>query len=146
MSTNAVSGSSASTATTTAAITPAQTPMDKNTFLKLLVTQLQQQDPLKPTDDKEFIAQLAQFSSLEQMQNLNQTMTNFASNQSGFSSLAMISRDVKWMDSETNAIMTGQVKSVLFDGGIPTLNVSVMENNKEVAVKEIPMNNIISVS
>lgn len=50
--------------------------LGKDEFLKLLVCQLQNQDPLNPQDDTDFIAQLAQFSALEQMQNMNSTMTN----------------------------------------------------------------------
>lgn len=51
--------------------------LNKDAFLNLLVTQMKYQDPLNPTDDKQFIAQMAQFSSLEQMQN----MTKMASQQ-----------------------------------------------------------------
>ncbi|MCD7825335.1 MAG: hypothetical protein LUH14_05160 [Clostridiaceae bacterium] len=50
--------------------------LDKEDFLLLLVTQMQYQDPLSPTDNTEYVAQLAQFSELEQMQNLNSTATN----------------------------------------------------------------------
>ncbi|MDX9974358.1 MAG: flagellar hook capping FlgD N-terminal domain-containing protein, partial [FCB group bacterium] len=45
--------------------------LSKDTFLQLLVNQMQNQDPLDPTDNSQMIAQLAQFSSLEQMSNLN---------------------------------------------------------------------------
>lgn len=47
--------------------------LDKDAFLQLLTTQLANQDPLSPMEDREFIAQLAQFSSLEQMTELNKT-------------------------------------------------------------------------
>ncbi len=49
--------------------------LDKNAFLSILVAQLTNQNPLEPSSDTEFIAQLAQFSVLEQLQNLNSTMT-----------------------------------------------------------------------
>ncbi len=49
--------------------------LDKEAFLQLLVAQMKYQDPLEPTSNTEYISQLATFSSLEEMQNLNATMT-----------------------------------------------------------------------
>jgi flagellar basal-body rod modification protein FlgD len=57
------------------------TTLGKDDFLKLLTTQLQQQDPTKPMDNTAFVAQLAQFSSLEQMNNVNDTLTKLLTSQ-----------------------------------------------------------------
>lgn len=76
--------------------------LGKDDFLNLLVTQLRYQDPLNPTDDKEFIGQMAQFSSLEQMQNLN---TSF----SGTKAYSLIGKSV---DANVEDASTGETKVV----------------------------------
>ncbi|MDE6434352.1 MAG: hypothetical protein K2L07_08995 [Lachnospiraceae bacterium] len=50
--------------------------LDKDAFLQLLVAQMQYQDPLEPTSNTEYMSQLAQFSSVEELQNINQTFSN----------------------------------------------------------------------
>lgn len=67
---------SESTPTHTSETKRGSSELGKDAFLQLLVTQMQNQDPLNPSSDTEFIAQLAQFSALEQMQNLNVSMQN----------------------------------------------------------------------
>lgn len=52
--------------------------LGKDAFLQLLVSQMKNQDPMAPTDNQAFIAQLAQFSSLEQLQQMNQSLTTIA--------------------------------------------------------------------
>jgi flagellar basal-body rod modification protein FlgD len=56
-------------------VTPKADPLGRDTFLKLLITQLQNQDPLQPQENGEFLAQLAQFSSLESLQQIKDDMT-----------------------------------------------------------------------
>jgi flagellar basal-body rod modification protein FlgD len=68
--------SSSTTSSTSTSSSSSSTSLDKDDFLLLLVTQMQYQDPLNPSSDTEFVSQLAQFSELEQMQNLNETITN----------------------------------------------------------------------
>jgi len=52
--------------------------LDKDDFLKILITQLSHQDPTQPMQDKEFVAQMAQFSSLEQMTNMSGALSKVA--------------------------------------------------------------------
>ena len=78
MNTNSV-GQTSSTQTA-AASSPAikSDGLGRDSFLKLLVTQLQHQDPTQPQADGEFLAQLAQFSSLEQLTQMQQTLQSIA--------------------------------------------------------------------
>lgn len=55
--------------------------LGKDEFIKILMTQLQNQDPLNPMQDQEFIAQMAQFSSLEQMMNMASSIDSLVQNQ-----------------------------------------------------------------
>ena len=73
--------------------------MGKEDFLKLLVAQLQNQDPLNPEDSTEFTSQLAQFSSLEQLENLNsgmETLVKSTENSDRFTTLNTIGKEVAY--------------------------------------------------
>ncbi|WP_457572089.1 flagellar hook assembly protein FlgD [Desulfovulcanus sp.] len=73
-------------------------PMGKDEFLKLLVTQLEHQDPLNPMEDREFTAQLAQFSSLEQLTNISegiQGLQKNSSRQEMLGAVSFIGKDVR---------------------------------------------------
>lgn len=76
----------------------AEAAMGKDAFLKLLVTQLENQDPLNPTDNTEFVAQLAQFSSLEGIQNLNTSLGDMKGSMNAlqeFGSASLIGKNAK---------------------------------------------------
>src|SRR5512142_3150360 len=69
-----------SSATSSASlVSGANSTLDKTAFLKLLIEQLKHQDPLNPQDDTQFIAQLAQFSSLEQSMQTNSALSTMTS-------------------------------------------------------------------
>jgi flagellar basal-body rod modification protein FlgD len=91
--------------------------LGRDEFLKLLVTQLENQDPLSPQENGEFIAQLAQFSSLEEAQNLNKGFDNFASSFQSSQHLqatSLVGRPVH-VQSEQTFLGTDGAISVLAD-------------------------------
>lgn len=104
--------------------------LSKDAFLNLLVTQLRYQDPLNPTEDKEFIAQMAQFSTLEQMQNL------YTSNQmsQGYDLIGKIVR-ANVVDEATMSTKTveGFVDSVMLRAGKTYLLIG----DSEVALSDV---------
>jgi len=95
--------------------------LDKDDFLKILITQLQHQDPSKPMEDREFIAQMAQFSSLEQMTNMSRQFTELSAALKGSQAMNLIGRDVEILQGDT--LVAGTVDAVT-GGAFPQLLVN----------------------
>gem|GEM_PF-108540 len=108
--------------------------MGKQDFLNLLVLQLRYQDPLNPVDDKEFIAQMAQFSALEQMQAMNASNTAMK----GFS---MIGKYVSAMVADS---VTGQAQWV--EGHVESVVMSGSKTFVVVGGREVPIDSVYNVS
>lgn len=111
--------------TQAAAATKATEPnnaLGKDAFLRILVTQMKNQNPMEPLKDTEFIGQMAQFSSLEQLTNLNTTMTQFVGGQ-GNSMLSdfadLIGKKVSWEQETDGQLQSGEgiVKAVSMKNG-----------------------------
>src|SRR3954449_6290916 len=83
----------------------------KDDFLKLLVGQLQHQDPMQPSDDTQFIGQMAQFSQLEQETNTAQSTSAMAGSLTRSGALTLIGRTVTYTDSN-GVEQTGAVSQV----------------------------------
>lgn len=88
----------------------AKTEMGKDDFLLILVKQLSNQDPTAPVEDKQFIAQMAQFSSLEQMTNMAEGFNRLSEVIAASNSAALIGREVTVVDGENT--VTGIVEEV----------------------------------
>ncbi|MDC7220159.1 MAG: flagellar hook assembly protein FlgD [Spirochaetales bacterium] len=84
--------------------------LGKDDFLKILITQLQNQDPTKPMEDKEFISQMAQFSSLEQMTNMSEGFQNLTSQLNASSAMNYLGKTVQYSEGENT--ITGTVEAV----------------------------------
>jgi flagellar basal-body rod modification protein FlgD len=95
-------------------------------FLKILLTQLQYQDPLKPMDNQQFMAQMAQFTSLEQTQQLNDKITTLIENQAALQSVGLIGRNVDFV-STSGVTLQGQVTSLSLAADSP--QVTLMQSD-----------------
>ncbi|HAP43165.1 MAG: flagellar hook assembly protein FlgD [Spirochaetes bacterium GWD1_61_31] len=102
--------------------------LDKDDFLKILVTQLQHQDPTAPMEDREFIAQMAQFSSLEQMTNMSQNFASMAGVLNSSEAQSLLGRTVEILDGErtvygpVSQVVRGEFPMVMVDGSFYDLD------------------------
>lgn len=97
------------------------TTLGRDDFLQILITQLQNQDPTKPMEDKEFISQMAQFSALEQMTNVSQGFQQMNALLSSNQALSVLGRTVELQVGQQT--VTGTVSSVT-SGAMPQITVN----------------------
>lgn len=120
--------------------------LDRDAFLQLLVMQMRYQDPLEPVENTEMIAQLAQFSALEQMTNLNESFENFAT-ELGFltgnvdqlnfiSAQGLLGKYVSGVDADRNPV-SGTVDAVTLENSIVVLT---------VGEQRMPMTGVLNIS
>jgi flagellar basal-body rod modification protein FlgD len=144
MSTTPVTGAATTATTASNYVTSANATPDqidnpdatlgKNDFLDMLVTQLKNQDPTTPVDDSTMLANMAQFSSLEQMTNLNSTMTTDMGNlntnlvslmsMDNTSQAASLIGKTVIVDDGNGGTVTGAVTAIKFVNGQPTMEVN----------------------
>lgn len=105
----------------TEATTNAANSLGQEDFLKILLTQLTYQDPLKPLDNQEFIAQLAQFTSLEQTRQLNTRIDTLLTIQSTNQAVSLLNKTVEV--SASTGTTVGEVTTLTFKDGQPLLTV-----------------------
>lgn len=86
--------------------------LGKEAFLKLLVAQMSNQDPLSPMDNKDMILQLAQLSAIEGTQNLNDNFSNFVNTSNLATATNMIGKNIVYQDSTTGYDVVGKVSMV----------------------------------
>jgi flagellar basal-body rod modification protein FlgD len=121
--------------------TPAETDTkaqeDKDMFLQLMVAQLRYQDPLNPSDSGEFLAQSAQFTALEKMQDVADRTAELLGAQMAFGASALVGRHVSWLGEDGTTTMTGTIDGVTFGKSGPVFDIDGTE---------VPIGSILSVT
>jgi flagellar basal-body rod modification protein FlgD len=124
MSTGGVGGTSGSSGTNSSSSsgTSALTAITPDDFLQMLITQLQDQDPLNPTDSDEILQQVSEIDNIESTTNLSNSLTAVATDQGFQAASGLIGMQVEGVDANGNPV-SGVVDSASFSNGAATLNV-----------------------
>jgi flagellar basal-body rod modification protein FlgD len=118
----------------------AAAPIGIQDFLRILTSQLNYQDPLKPMDPQQFISQLAQFTSLQQTQEMNDKMSSLLSGQGTMQSVSLLGKKVDLNDG--SGVRTGTISAVSFASGEPRLSVTLTVGT---VLSEIPLSSIVTI-
>jgi len=111
--------------------------LGKNAFLKLMIAQLQAQNPLEPSNGTEYVSELAQFSQLEQTTNIAQNSSQSATAQRVAQAVALIGHTVSYTDPATGATQSGAVQSAEITSGGATLTVEGTPGIELAGVTEV---------
>ena len=102
--------------------------LDFQSLLKIILTQLTYQYPLKPVDNTEFVSQLAQFSQLQQSQTLNDQISTLLAAQAATQATGLLGKTVDVTSSTAgSATVSGQVSAISFASGQPQLTVKTAD-------------------
>lgn len=109
--------------------------LDKDTFLQLLVAQMRYQNPLSPLDSNEYLAQAAQYASVEQLENMAQAQAELRAMQMVTIATGLVDQEVSAIDPFTGELVSGEVEAVRF-GVEPLLVIDGVE---------LPLSGVLSV-
>jgi flagellar basal-body rod modification protein FlgD len=131
----AVPGADAGTASTAASLPTDQ--LGRDTFLKLMVAQLRNQDPMNPQDSAEFLAQTAQFTSLEKLDAVAEQTSQALAAQMAFGASTLAGRSVSYLADDGVTELSGTVDTVRFTATGPVLS---------VGDADVPINSVLAVA
>jgi flagellar basal-body rod modification protein FlgD len=112
--------------------TPKNATVTQDAFLKILLTQLKFQDPLKPVDNQQFLAQLAQFSAIEINRQQSEKIDSLLQLNSSGQAIGLLGQQVEVNSSEFQGV--GEVTAVSFDAGAPMLTVRKPDGSVGIGV------------
>lgn len=123
----------AGTSNAAQAIDLQQSTLGQEQFLRILLAQLKFQDPLKPMDNQQFLAQMAQFSALAQTSQLNDRVDSLLSIQAATQSIGLIGKSVQV--ETTTGPRIGTIMSLTFADGQPNLTISTADRELLTGVR-----------
>jgi flagellar basal-body rod modification protein FlgD len=115
-----------------AATTTPNNTINQNDFIKLFLSQLQFQDPLQPVDNEQFLAQLAEFSNLQQTTQTSQNTQGLMVLNSSAQALSLLNQVVTVQDTQDSGTTIGTVSAVSFNSSGPTLSITPTDGGPTV--------------